>query len=526
MQTEIDYVNDLKIVITVYRDQILKSPYLSKQLADLIFLNWTSLLECNQTFLDQLMKRKLEYVSKSIERIGDLLKRHFQSEMQDKYTRFCSNQMKSIKIFDQQMQINHDFKNQIILCNELNKDKLKLKDFTSYILIPMQRITRYILLTKEILKRTPLDHADYQQCLDAFNEAEKLCDSINKSCQLTENKERCDWIQSHIKCYGIEQRIFFNSLTKFNGMRSLVFYGRLVFDTTNKPLLGLLFNDFFILAKNLNKQKRIEKYPNLFSCKDALNSKYKMYKKPFMLDDLEVILNANQLNDDSTSPNLICMLDKKGQFRPNLKFFVLKVHSIKKFIFLRAFNGYDRKQWISYLRRSIENYQIKKSIYYEKSINNLMQQFDCNQKSGIIQLIVIRLSNFRTRNYVLNAFVAVSVGNNQIIQDDHDHFFKSKVAKFKYLDNENCFDAVFNFSSKFLLSKKMIENDHLIISCIEESPFAPDFLIGKTEIKLSNIINELKLTNDCSIFKTCKFETFANSQPECALQIKYRPTTN
>lgn len=225
--------------------------------------------------------------------------------MCDKYVKFCSNQMKSMAVYEQQMQINPDFKNQICLLNTLNKDKLKLKDFTSYVLIGMQRITRYTLLCKEILKRTPLDHPDYQQSLEAFEESKRLCELVNESCHSAENEERLNWIQMHVKLTGIEQRIRFNSLTKFMGSRTLVFYGRLKNDSKNKVLLGLLFNDFFILAKNMNKNMNLPKYPNLFSCKEALTNKYRVYKRPFMLDDVEVILNANQLSDES-APNLIC----------------------------------------------------------------------------------------------------------------------------------------------------------------------------------------------------------------------------
>lgn len=88
LKTEIDYVNDLKIVIDVYRDQILRSPYLSRQIAETIFLNWNSLLECNQLFLNDLVRRKLEYPNgQQIERIGDVLKFHFQDQMCEKYTR-------------------------------------------------------------------------------------------------------------------------------------------------------------------------------------------------------------------------------------------------------------------------------------------------------------------------------------------------------------------------------------------------------------------------------------------------------
>lgn len=88
LATEMDYVCDLKIVIQVYQNEILRSPYLSRQIADTIFLNWNSLLECNQLFLKDLVKRKSEYPNgQQIERVGDILKFHFQDQMCERYTR-------------------------------------------------------------------------------------------------------------------------------------------------------------------------------------------------------------------------------------------------------------------------------------------------------------------------------------------------------------------------------------------------------------------------------------------------------
>lgn len=101
---------------------------------------------------------------------------------------------------------------------------------SSFLLKPMQRITRYPLLIKnvsleccgclfnrstrqspffyrtvcpgQILEHTPEGHADRGPLRDALERAEELCSQVNEGVREKENSDRLEWIQAHIQCEG------------------------------------------------------------------------------------------------------------------------------------------------------------------------------------------------------------------------------------------------------------------------------------------------------------------------------------
>lgn len=105
---------------------------------------------------------------------------------------------------------------------------------SSFLLKPMQRITRYPLLIKnvsktgqishryleclsihwaaslcqlplnlgQILENTPESHADHGPLREALERAEELCFQVNEGVREKENSDRLEWMQSHIQCEG------------------------------------------------------------------------------------------------------------------------------------------------------------------------------------------------------------------------------------------------------------------------------------------------------------------------------------
>lgn len=105
---------------------------------------------------------------------------------------------------------------------------------SSFLLKPMQRITRYPLLIKnasgkysiylipafrydstslsnpvsfplpvgQILEHTPDSHADRSPLREALERAEELCSQVNEGVREKENSDRLEWIQSHVQCEG------------------------------------------------------------------------------------------------------------------------------------------------------------------------------------------------------------------------------------------------------------------------------------------------------------------------------------
>uniref|UniRef100_A0A8C5DVZ8 Phosphatidylinositol 3,4,5-trisphosphate-dependent Rac exchanger 1 protein-like n=1 Tax=Gouania willdenowi TaxID=441366 RepID=A0A8C5DVZ8_GOUWI len=93
-----------------------------------------------------------------------------------------------------------------------------------YLLTPIQRICKYPLLLKELLKRTPKKHADYPAVEEALQAMKAVCSNINETKRQMEKLEALEQLQSHIEgwescCFmgislkisagNIQERVFF-----------------------------------------------------------------------------------------------------------------------------------------------------------------------------------------------------------------------------------------------------------------------------------------------------------------------------
>merc|ERR1719230_119683 len=60
-------------------------------------------------------------------------------------------------------------------------ETLKNQNLQSYLILPVQRIPRYVLLLQDLLETTPSDHEDYPNIKNALREMESLGDYINEN---------------------------------------------------------------------------------------------------------------------------------------------------------------------------------------------------------------------------------------------------------------------------------------------------------------------------------------------------------
>uniref|UniRef100_W5JY16 Phosphatidylinositol-3,4,5-trisphosphate dependent Rac exchange factor 1 n=1 Tax=Astyanax mexicanus TaxID=7994 RepID=W5JY16_ASTMX len=68
-----------------------------------------------------------------------------------------------------------------------------------YLLSPIQRICKYPLLLKELLKRTPKKHTDYPAVEEALQAMKEVCSNINETKRQMEKLEALEQLQSHIE---------------------------------------------------------------------------------------------------------------------------------------------------------------------------------------------------------------------------------------------------------------------------------------------------------------------------------------
>ncbi|KFP82991.1 Intersectin-1, partial [Acanthisitta chloris] len=270
--TEENYVNDLQLVTEIFQKPLMESELLTEKEVAMIFVNWKELIMCNIKLLKALrVRKKMSGEKMPVKMIGDILTAQL-PHMQP-YIRFCSCQLNGAALIQQKTDEVPEFKEFV---KRLAMDpRCKGMPLSSFLLKPMQRVTRYPLIIKNIIENTPENHPDHSHLKHALEKAEELCSQVNEGVREKENSDRLEWIQAHVQCEGLSEQLVFNSVTNCLGPRKFLHSGKLYKAKSNKELYGFLFNDFLLLTQII-KPLGSSGTDKVFSPKS--NLQYKMYK--------------------------------------------------------------------------------------------------------------------------------------------------------------------------------------------------------------------------------------------------------
>ncbi|XP_010769066.1 rho guanine nucleotide exchange factor 17 [Notothenia coriiceps] len=187
-----------------------------------------------------------------------------------------------------------------------NKEKQALGDL---MIKPVQRIPRYELLVKDMLKHTPEDHPDYSYLLDAQRDIKRLAERINKGRRSAEEAERearvIQEIEAHIE--GVEHIL--NPERKFL-RQEMVMEAKTVGGKKDRSLF--LFSDLIICTTLKRKSGSLRRSSmSLYSAASVIDtsSKYKfLWKLP--LEDVEVVKSSTQATNKESIQKMISRLDE------------------------------------------------------------------------------------------------------------------------------------------------------------------------------------------------------------------------
>uniref|UniRef100_A0A670IPI2 Phosphatidylinositol 3,4,5-trisphosphate-dependent Rac exchanger 1 protein n=1 Tax=Podarcis muralis TaxID=64176 RepID=A0A670IPI2_PODMU len=114
------------------------------------------------------------------------------------YEEYCSNHEKALRLL---MELNKipPVRAFLLSCMLLGGRKTTDIPLEGYLLTPIQRICKYPLLLKELAKRTPSKHADYQAVQNALQAMKAVCTNINETKRQMEKLEALEQLQSHIE---------------------------------------------------------------------------------------------------------------------------------------------------------------------------------------------------------------------------------------------------------------------------------------------------------------------------------------
>ncbi|XP_074070165.1 intersectin-1 isoform X5 [Macrotis lagotis] len=438
--TEENYVNDLQLVTEIFQKPLMESELLTEKEVAMIFVNWKELIMCNIKLLKALrVRKKMSGERMPVKMIGDILTAQL-PHMQP-YIRFCSCQLNGAALIQQKTDEVPEFKEFV---KRLAMDpRCKGMPLSSFILKPMQRVTRYPLIIKNILENTPENHPDYSHLKHALEKAEELCSQVNEGVREKENSDRLEWIQAHVQCEGLSEQLVFNSVTNCLGPRKFLHSGKLYKAKSNKELYGFLFNDFLLLTQII-KPLGSSGTDKVFSPKS--NLQYKMYKTPIFLNEVLVKLPTDPSGDEP----------------------IFHISHIDRVYTLRAESINERTAWVQKIKAASEFY-----IETEKKKREKAYLVRSQRATGIGRLMVNIVEGIELKpcwsHGKSNPYCEVTMGSQC-------HITKTIQDTLNPKWNSNC---------QFFI--KDLEQDVLCITVFERDQFSPDDFLGRTEIRVSDI---------------------------------------
>nr|XP_019947433.1 PREDICTED: intersectin-2-like isoform X1 [Paralichthys olivaceus] len=445
IQTEETYVEDLELVLEVFYKPMSDSGRLTEAEMAMIFVNWRELIMCNTKLLKALRVRKMTGgENMPVELIGDLLASEL-AHMQP-YIRFCSCQLNAAALLQSKTHNQPDFKN--FLKKIATNYRCKGMPLSSFLLKPMQRITRYPLIIKNILEHTPEDHVDRGPLRQALERAEELCSQVNEGVREKENSDRLEWIQSHVQCEGPIEHLVFNSLTNCLGPRKLLHSGRLYKTKSSRELWTFLFSDFLLLTHSA-KPFSSSGSDKLFSPKT--NIQLKMYKTPLFLNEVLVKTPPDPSSDEPLFH--VSHIDR--------------VHTLKT----ETLN--ERATWVQKIKAASEHF-----IETEKKKREKAYQARSLKSSGIGRLLVTVTEAQELKackpNGKSNPYCELTMGAQ---------CYTSRPVS-------DTLNPKWNFNCQFFI--KDLYQDVLCITVFEKDQFSPDDFLGRTEVPVATIKKEME----------------------------------
>ncbi|KAG0426335.1 hypothetical protein HPB47_026548 [Ixodes persulcatus] len=440
LSTEENYLKDLTLVKEVFYRPMKQSTLLTDDEVKLIFVNWPELIMCNTKMLKSFRVRQRMSENGIIEMIGDILCENL--PYLNPYVRFCSCQVRSMAFIQQKSESDPRFKS--FTRDFCKNPKTRGMPFTSFLLKPMQRMTKYPLMIKKIREYTDPTHHDRGYLDEALEKAEQLCNQINEAVKERENSDHLEWAQTHIQCNGISEKLVFNSTTNVLGSRKFLHSGSLTKVKSGKELVGFLFNDFLLLAQPVRDLGRVT---NVFMSDRAMNTAYRLYKQPLFLNTVMVQDTSDGSPTDDTfqisAPDYICVF--------------------------RAANPNEKLLWVKKIKDAAHNYRNTEAKQMKVSVHR-------RPAEGKLRVVVMQACDLVSmdRPGQIDSYCEVNMAS----QEHKTHVVSSTTS------------PQWNTSMQFLV--RDLRQDVLCVTVFNKELFSPNDFLGRTEVRVWDIAQETR----------------------------------
>ncbi|KAJ3045784.1 cytochrome c oxidase subunit 1 [Rhizophlyctis rosea] len=192
IETEADYVKDLRTMINYHQEEIKKTNLLSNDDILTLFSNIDQLVPVNQHLLERLQEKR--DTDPLIPEVGDALVDV--SESFKVYTQYCGNYPTAMKLL-YALQVRPDFKEH--LQKWMNSTEGRGLSLESFLIKPVQRICKYPLLIRELQKHTDKLSKDTISLNLAMEKIEAVVSEVNEGTRQLGERERLTTLEKKIE---------------------------------------------------------------------------------------------------------------------------------------------------------------------------------------------------------------------------------------------------------------------------------------------------------------------------------------
>eukprot|EP01122_Echinamoeba_exundans_P017598 TRINITY_DN9422_c0_g1_i1.p1 TRINITY_DN9422_c0_g1~~TRINITY_DN9422_c0_g1_i1.p1 ORF type:complete len:246 (+),score=21.92 TRINITY_DN9422_c0_g1_i1:30-740(+) len=186
LMTEKSYASDLTTLVTRYRQEglgQLKQIGVSEQQFAKVFSNAVALEQFHRAFSAELEEQmsKPSYRTSVYEIVSDLFVKHI-GLMTAMYSTYCSESLSRQEALQKLLQA----KGWV----EFSQTLTGVPEISSFLIKPVQRLTRYPLLFDQLLKHTDQDSPDHSKVAQAAEKLKKMADDCNADSRIRQNEAR------------------------------------------------------------------------------------------------------------------------------------------------------------------------------------------------------------------------------------------------------------------------------------------------------------------------------------------------
>eukprot|EP01125_Pyxidicula_operculata_P004422 TRINITY_DN1677_c1_g2_i2.p1 TRINITY_DN1677_c1_g2~~TRINITY_DN1677_c1_g2_i2.p1 ORF type:complete len:938 (+),score=198.17 TRINITY_DN1677_c1_g2_i2:60-2873(+) len=327
INTEKDFVDDMKFIIQYFKTPLEKSGIISENESTTLFGNIAHLIDLNEHMLMTFNLRKAECESQNLPfeelTVGDVFCEMATPLM--KYEPYCANQTDAFAFLEEAKVTNQEFSQFHETC--MNDTRCRGLGLQAWLIKPLQRLCKYPLLLRELVKCTPQDLPDAKHLKEAEAKIGVTVSLINAAKdkaekEASEEKRFLTQVMQMLKTEDIE----------------LIKVGRKLVKTGN-------FQTF-------SKKKTKKRHVSLFLFTDLLMLTG-IHKGKHLLYFYLLLRNVKLTDLGDTVGHSFEIQDTEN----------LKNH----YIFCET--AEEKREWLKLIRSRVKDYQIQK--VHKKTFNNL-----------------------------------------------------------------------------------------------------------------------------------------------------------